>query len=644
MSNILRFTHKSISIFILLMLVTSSIRPYSASAQVAAKGNIAPSPNQTMVANAVPLGANVIQDSGLEESYGTGYPGHPWGSQPGTLCIYWDEYCNIPGVGYHSGGAWALFGRGTDEFIYQDVTFPRCGATLKFYLYIGEYAPGAGWGMDNYIIGYIDSRVIFTAHGYDINSYQPYQLVGIDVSEFADGATHLVEFYGVTPDYGTFFNIDDIALYATNTKNCAEVAVKMGGSPQGTYGIPQNGGDRQSFPVNNGPVFVNSTNNVPFVASERVAYVSGGIATSFSELMGLPQNLVSNIYSFPAYDNLNFNSQLRFGNVSNAPITVRVYIGRHEMTSGCLADGQPSNSPYTLGPGASLRVSCPGVNGGPAVVQSTGGNIVAALRVIPNVYNGSFSEIMGLPQSQVGTTYLFPWYNYASLNTQLRIGNVSGSTASVRLYIGVNEMTSGCTTIPSKLYPYTLAAGTAVRVSCPGVNSGPVRVVGTGNIVASERVAYLIGNIGTYFSELMGLPEGQLTRTYHLPWYNNLELDTQLRIGNVSGSPATVHVYIAGQEMTSGCLADGQPSNSPYALAAGASKRVSCPGVNNGPVKIVSDNGNIIAAERVVINNGGAGISFSELMGLPQSRLTTGYVFPWYNNTSLNTQLRFGVP
>ncbi len=491
MSAVLKFTQKSISIFILLMLVTSSIRPYSASAQVAAKGNIVTSPIQTMVTNAVPLGANVIQDSGLEESYGTGYPGYPWGSQPETLCIYWDQYCNIPGVGYHSGGAWALFGRGTNEFIYQYVTFPRCGATLKFYLYIGEYAPGAEWGMDNYIIGYIDSSVIFTADGYDINSYQPYQLVGIDASEFADGATHLVEFYGVTPDYGTFFNIDDIALYATNTKNCAEVAVKMGGSPQGTYGIPQNGGDRQSFLVNNGPAFVNSTNNVPFVASERVAYVSGGIATSFSELMGLPTNLVSNKYSFPAYDNLNFNSQLRFGNVSNAPITVRVYIGGHEMTSGCLADGQPSNSPYTLGLGASLRVSCPGVNGGPAVVQSTGGNIVAALRVIPNVYNGSFSEIMGLPQSQVGTTYLFPWYNNASLNTQLRIGNVSGSTASVRLYIGVNEMTSGCTTIPSKLYPYTLAAGTAVRVSCPGVNRGPVRVVGTGNIVASERVAYL---------------------------------------------------------------------------------------------------------------------------------------------------------
>jgi hypothetical protein len=502
----------------------------------------------------------------------------------------------------------------------------------------------AGGDQNDYFSAIIDGETVFRTDATQAGSYTQYTLVSIPVDQYADGGVHYVQFYSDTAGQLVTFNLDDVALISTNTKNCAAVAVRFGDTTQGTYGIPQTGGDRQSFQANNGPVFVNSTNNIPFVASERVAYVTNGSATSFSELMGLPQNLVSNKYSFPAYDNLNFNSQLRFGNVSNAPVTVRVYIGGQEMTSGCLADGQPSNSPYMLGPGASLRVSCPGVNGGPAVVQSTGGNIVAALRVIPNVYNGSFSEIMGLPQSQVGTSYVFPWYNNASLNTQLRIGNVSSTAVTVRLYFGGVEKTTGCTTVPPKSYPYTLLPGTAVRVRCAGVNSGPVRIAANGNIVASERVAYLIGNTGTYFSELMGLPEGQLSKTYYLPWYNNLELDTQLRIGNVSGSPTTVHVYMGGVEMTSGCLADGQPSNSPFALAAGASKRLSCPGVNNGPVKIVSENGNIIAAERVVINNGSAGISFSELMGLPQSRLTTGYVFPWYNNTGLNTQLRFGVP
>ena len=48
---------------------------------------------------------------------------------------------------------------------------------------------------------------------------------------------------------------------------------------------------------------------------------------------------------------------------------------------------------------------------------------------------------------------------------------------------------------------------------------------------------------------MMGLPDSQLDTTYWMPWYNNVDLDTQLRFGNVSGSPATVHVYIHGAEM-----------------------------------------------------------------------------------------------
>jgi hypothetical protein len=36
--------------------------------------------------------------------------------------------------------------------------------------------------------------------------------------------------------------------------------------------------------------------------------------------------------------------------------------------------------------------------------------------------------------------------------------------------------------------------------------------------------------------------------------------------------------------------------------------------------------------------------SFSEMMGLPGHLLDTTYWFPWYNNSDLDTQLRFGVP
>jgi len=79
-------------------------------------------------------------------------------------------------------------------------------------------------------------------------------------------------------------------------------------------------------------------------------------------------------------------------------------------------------------------------------------------------------------------------------------------------------------------------------------------------------------------------------------------------------------------------------------LAAGVSTRISYP-VNNGPVKVTSSGGvSIIVAERDAWLLNGAVRSFSEMMGLPGNQLTTTYYFPWYNNVTMDTQLRFAVP
>jgi len=100
----------------------------------------------------------------------------------------------------------------------------------------------------------------------------------------------------------------------------------------------------------------------------------------------------------------------------------------------------------------------------------------------------------------------------------------------VHVYIGGQEMTSGCT--PSNIpYPYVLAQGASLRVSCLGVNNGPVQIISDKNIVVAERVIYKVNNLPTSFSEMMALPNSQLNSTYWLPWYNNVDLDTQLRFG-----------------------------------------------------------------------------------------------------------------
>jgi hypothetical protein len=160
-----------------------------------------------------------------------------------------------------------------------------------------------------------------------------------------------------------------------------------------------------------------------------------------------------------------------------------------------------------------------------------------------------------------------------------------------------------------------------------------VQIVSDQNIVAAERVIYKVNQVYTSFSEMMALPNNQLDTAYWFPRYNNVDLDTQLRLANVSSSTATVRVYIGGVEMT----------GSPFTLLPNQSTLVSFPGINEGLVKIESDQ-IIVAAERVIYEANGTPTSYSEIMGLPESLLNPIYWFPWYNNIDLDTRLRFVVP
>ena len=58
----------------------------------------------------------------------------------------------------------------------------------------------------------------------------------------------------------------------------------------------------------------------------RVAYFDGSAWTDFSEMMGMPLSSLSSHYSFPIYNNVDLNSQMRFGNVGTTNTTVTVTI------------------------------------------------------------------------------------------------------------------------------------------------------------------------------------------------------------------------------------------------------------------------------------------------------------------------------
>ena len=114
--------------------------------------------------------------------------------------------------------------------------------------------------------------------------------------------------------------------------------------------------------------------------------------------------------------------------------------------------------------------------------------------------------------------------------------------------------------------------------------------------------------------------------TYWLPWYNNVDLDTQLRFANVSSSTSGTYLHRR-------CRDDGVPSPCWQARAHARASNI-----NAGPVKIAIRTS---LPRRLIYKVAGKNTSFTEMMALPNSQLDMTYWLPWYNNKDLDTQLRF---
>ncbi len=384
------------------------------------------------------------------------------------------------------------------------------------------------------------------------------------------------------------------------------------------YSIPRNTAQIKTYPSNNGSVRIIGANGLATVASERVIYKTAGVERSYSELLALPTNQLSRTYWFPWYNNVDLATEIRVGNMTATAATFDVYIAGVRM----------AGSPFSLGGLATRKLSFTGSNNGPVKIVATQ-NIVTTERVIYKVggVDTSFSELMGLPDTQVDSKYYFAHYNNVDLDTQLRFANIGAATASVDVYIGgVKRNTS----------VITLAPNASTRVSFAGVNTGPVLITSNQPLVVAERIIYKIDGINTSFSEMMAVPQRQLTAEYWLPWYQNSgNVDSQIRFANVSASNATVKIYIAGIERGT------------YSLAPGVSSRISYAGLNGGPVKIVSQGGvNIIAGQRTLYKANNVLTSFSEMIALPKigTAAYDSYALPWYDNVTFPTEFRIGTP
>jgi peptide/nickel transport system substrate-binding protein len=377
----------------------------------------------------------------------------------------------------------------------------------------------------------------------------------------------------------------------------AKVNLDVSGALKGSYDLVRLKSNRINYTgLNSGPVEVESADAItPIVASQRVIYGGG----SYSEMMGLPKEQLSKEYLFPYYNNVAMDSQLRVSNVGGADTTIKVYL------ADTLIDQ------YPLPSGGATRKNYTGKNSGPLRVTSSASNILATTRVLYN--KNSYSELMGLPVEQLAKEYLFPYYNNVAMNSQLRVSNVGGADTTIKVYLGTTQIDS-----------YPLAAGGSTRKNYTGRNSGPLRVTSSAsNILTTIRVLYGTGS----YSELMGFPTGLLAQSYLYPVYDNVAVDSQLRVSNVGSDVTAITVYAGGAKIDR------------YTLAAGAATR-KIYAKNTGPLYVVSSSQPILTTVRTLY----AGGSYYEMTGLPDSQLSTQYFFPWYNNKAMDSELRLAVP
>jgi len=280
------------------------------------------------------------------------------------------------------------------------------------------------------------------------------------------------------------------------------------------------------------------------------------------------------------------------------------------------------------------------VEGGPVVVSSdNGAQIIASLyqlkrAVSTNRWTGQ-SEMMGIPLLQLSDTYVFPFYDYTSLGLlpSLNIANADSIDTNITVTIGGD---------PKGTYP--MPVGTSQVVTYQGILGGPV-VVSSDNgakIVASTlqlRRDNLTVNLWTGIAQAMGMQAGNLSDTYVIPRYTNLDPATKyeiIPISNFDTIDTNVTVKI------------GNTTYGPYPVPKGTIYAFNL-AVEGGPVVVSSDNGaQIIASlyqlKRAVSTN--RWNDQSEMMGIPLLQLSETYVFPFYDYTSpgLLPSLNFAVP
>ncbi len=261
---------------------------------------------------------------------------------------------------------------------------------------------------------------------------------------------------------------------------------------------------------------------------------------------------------------------------------------------------------YDIGPEQRETPMYAGLSNGPVkVVSTTGGELLVSERV---TYNGTFSELPAVKQSELSGEQYLSWYDEQSpgMKHWVMIGNEGSQTAEVDVYIAGTLMGH-----------YAINAGAVAAPEFPGTMNGPVRVVATNGqpLNVSGRVIYS----GT-FNEVGAKASLQLTSEYHFTWYDEQSAGMRnwIIVGNQGSQTAEVGIYVA--ERLVGY----------YSIPAGGRITPEYPNLMDGPVRVVCTNSQpLIVSQRSVFKG-----SFEEVPGTKTTDLASEQWFAWYDNVS----------
>ncbi len=202
----------------------------------------------------------------------------------------------------------------------------------------------------------------------------------------------------------------------------------------------------------------------------------------------------------------------------------------------------------------------------------------------------------------------WPWYDTYTpgmASDNLHLVNPGGTDVSAYVVLGSNAS------------PVTIKAGGESIFSFPGgTMGGPVQILGSGNLVVSQRVEF-----NQSFNESAGLPPSRAAADLYFSWYDlasNGMLSDNIHL--VNPGSATAHVVVSGP---------GAPITTD--VAAGGQTFVSWPqGTIGGPVRVSTSSSTPVMASQRVQYNG----TFNEVPARPAGDAATSLVFNWFDHAS----------